>query len=95
MIINFADAYRLQKPDMGNVGGCRHFGKRLLTLLLETQKSGQFHVRVKNEATVDALWICIVCTALGVSYSVVYHIQREASALLVLLWWAMRRSLNA
>ena len=24
MIINFADAYRLQKPDMGNVGGCRH-----------------------------------------------------------------------
>ena len=60
MIINFADAYRLQKPDMGNVGGCRHFGKRLLTLLLDTQKSGQFHVRVKNEATVDALWICIV-----------------------------------
>lgn len=25
MIINFAYAYRLQKPDMGNVGGCRHF----------------------------------------------------------------------
>ncbi len=38
MIINFADAYRSQKPDMGNVGGCRHFGKRLLTLLLDTQK---------------------------------------------------------
>ena len=60
MIINFADAYRLQKPDMGNVGGYRHFGKRLLTLLLDTQKLRNFLISVKNEATVDALWICIV-----------------------------------
>ena len=54
MIINFADAYRLQKPDMGNVGGCRHFGKRLLTLLLDTQKLRNFLISVQNEATVDA-----------------------------------------
>ena len=27
MIINFADAYRLQKPDMGNVGGVQTFWK--------------------------------------------------------------------
>ena len=60
MIINFADAYRLQKPDMGNVGGCRHFGKRLLTLLLDTQKLRNFLISVKNEATVEAMWICIV-----------------------------------
>ena len=59
MIINFADAYRLQKPDMGNVGGCRHFGKRLLTLFLDTQKLRNFLISVKNEATVDALWICM------------------------------------
>ena len=59
MIINFAIAYRLQKPDMGNVGGCRHFGKRLLTLLLDTQKLLNFLISVKNEATVDALWICM------------------------------------
>ena len=43
MIINFADAYRSQKPDMGNVGGCRHFiRKRLLTLFLDTQKLRNF-----------------------------------------------------
>lgn len=57
MIINFADAYRLQKPDMGNVGGCRHFRKRLLTLLLDGSKSGKFLISVKNEAMVDALRI--------------------------------------
>ena len=42
MIINFAIAYRLQKPDMGNVGGCRHFRKRLLTLFLDTQELRNF-----------------------------------------------------
>ena len=34
MIIKFAIAYRLQKPDMGYVGGCRHYSKRLFTLFL-------------------------------------------------------------
>ena len=42
MIINFAIAYRSQKPDMGNVGGCRHFEKRLLTLLLDDSKLRNF-----------------------------------------------------
>ena len=43
-IINFVLAYRLQKPDMGNVGGCRHFRKRLLTLFLDDSKSGKFQL---------------------------------------------------
>ena len=40
---------------MGNVGGCRHFRKRLLTLFLDNLKSGKFLISVKDEATVDAL----------------------------------------
>ena len=42
MIINFADAYRLQKPDMGNVGGYRHNKKRLLTLFLDDMELRNF-----------------------------------------------------
>ena len=77
---------------MGNVGGCRHFRKRLLTLLLDDSKLRNFLISVKNEATVDALWICILITAWHVlCRMVVCHIQREASVLLVLQRWAMRR----
>ena len=45
---------------MGHVGGCRHFiEKRLLTLFLGFTELRKFYTVVKNEATVDALWICI------------------------------------
>ena len=40
---------------MGNVGGCRYFRKRLLTLFLDGSKSGKFQISVKDEAIVDAL----------------------------------------
>lgn len=77
---------------MGNEGGCWHIlEKRLLTLFLGFSKSGKFHIGVKSEAVVDALWICIslLCNIILLC-GVIYHILREASALLVLLQWAFQ-----
>ena len=57
-LTNFAIAYRLQKPDMGHVGGQADIIiKRLLTLLLDGLKSCKFLISVKNEAMLDALRI--------------------------------------
>lgn len=46
--------------------------KRLLTLFLDTRKSGKFHFGVKNEAIVDALWICISFTTDSIESQVLY-----------------------
>ena len=64
-----------------------YYRKRLLTLFLDDLESGQFHVRVKNEATVDALWTCISFTLRhnGAVKCYIFIFMREASALLVLL----------
>lgn len=40
--------------------GCRHNEKRLPTLFLDCLKSRKFLRLVKNAATVDGLWICII-----------------------------------
>ena len=45
---------------MGLWVGCRHFEKRLLTLFLDIRKSGKFLFTVGIEATVDALWLCVL-----------------------------------
>ena len=81
---------------MGHVGGYKDIKESVyLTLFLDTQKLRKFQTAVKDVATVDALWICI-SLLYGISYAVgfMYHILREASALLVQQWWAMRRPLS-
>ena len=59
--------------------------KRLLTLFLDDLKSGKFHNQCQecsNSRCLMDMYI-IRYTAHSVLYSVIYHIQREASALLV------------
>ena len=55
ILCNFVFAYRLQKPDMGNVGGCRLFRKRLLTLFLGFFEIWKISIGVKDDAAVDVL----------------------------------------
>ncbi len=60
---------------MGYVGGYADILRSVyLTLFLDTWKPGKFHIGVKNEAMVDALWICISLSHCGieVSHCVVY-----------------------
>ena len=70
LIINFAIADRkAEAPVKGNVGGSAviaerfalqgHFGKRLLDALSWLSETWKISIIVKNETTVDALWICI------------------------------------
>ena len=59
--------------------------KRLLTLFLDDLKSGKFHNQCQECSNGRCLMDMYIIryTAFGVLYSVIYHIQREASALLV------------
>ena len=52
----FANAYRLQKPDMGYVGGCKFYWKAFTNVLSWHIRISQILTIVKNEAMVDALW---------------------------------------
>ena len=59
--------------------------------ILDDLKSGKFLIGVGNVATVDALRICTYIVGVGTRVSAIgtLHIRREASALLVLLQWAL------
>ena len=88
----FVMSYRLQWLYIAHAVLCLHFiEKRLLTLFLDDLKSGKFHNQCQecsNGRCLVDMYI-IRYTALGVSCGVIYHIQREASALLVQHWWAI------
>lgn len=75
---------------------CRNtYKKRLLALFLDVLKLRNFQDIVKNDANSRCLmdmFILLMASARALAISVLIHIQREASAcLLVLLYRAMRR----
>ena len=73
------------------VGRQRHNEKRLLDALSWLSETWKISIAVKNETTVDALWICIILPRLSArAFAIgITHILREASALSVLLQWAI------
>lgn len=74
------------------VAGCGHFRKRLLTLFLDSSKSGKFQSSSRMQQTVDAFVDRYIMPIASVRTLVVgaYHNLREASAgLLVQRRWAL------
>jgi hypothetical protein len=58
--------YILRKPDMGLREGMPDIFESVYpTLFLDVLESGKFQGIVKDEATIDALWICIISSAAG------------------------------
>lgn len=64
-MFNFAVAYRLRSPDMGEVAGAmmpwfKAVAKTYMsvypTLVLDRPKSGSFKVTVKDEVTIGTFW---------------------------------------
>ena len=72
-----------------------YMGKRLLTLCSWRSETSQLSTTVKDEATVDALWMCVhlawsmLYRQIGYPLGEIYHIG-VASTLLVQQEWAMR-----